>query len=160
MNPKFDFYTKLLSFVNTKEIFPENLADAIVELYDTNKKDLSFVVDMEFLREFHGELDANACRDVEIMEEIVESLFEDLASQMRSESVRLLLESWQSRCGLGNDLFIHLRRVKSLGDGVASVTMLTSNIAYLREFHEDPDEFIRMHGHVHVSESEASKDPN
>jgi hypothetical protein len=163
MNPKFDFYSKLLLLCRNSEIFIRTLAQDIVEIYEANKNQISLTdVTFENLELWHGQMaDCHGGEDpgIEKAEEIAICAFDDLASQMRSEAVRSLHREWKEEAGISDDLFVHVRRSKDLGDGAAAITVVTDDIRSFRSFFEDPDEYVRMYGEVHFSTAKEVLDP-
>lgn len=163
MNPKFDFYSKLLLLCRNSEIFLRTLALEIVEIFDTNPGEISLPhVTFENLELWHGQIaDYGSGEDpgIEKAEEIAVCAFEDLAPQMRSEAVRSLHREWKKLAGISDDLFVHVRRSKDLGDNAAAITVVTDDILAFRSFFENPDHYIRMIGEIHFSTADEAKDP-
>lgn len=162
MNPKLDFYSALLTACSGK-IFVKSAAQKAVDLYEKYPEEISLPdVTLENIQLWHEQMTNYVSGEdpgMEKAEEIAICLFEDLVAQMRNEPVRDLHRKWKERAGISDDLFIRVRRSKDLGDGVATITVVTDDIVGFREFFDDPDKFIRMRGEVHFSEAEEAKDP-
>lgn len=162
MNPKFNFYAKLLKFIKNAGVVMTSLAEEIVEIYDVNKEQISLEdVTLENLLRWHEEInDQNLGGEdpgIEQVEIIAECAFKDFAPQMRSKAVRDLFQKWKSVAGLidDTDVFIHVRKLKGLGDEVAALTVLTDDTDLFRRFLQEPD----GEWYTHYSESDEVKDP-
>ncbi len=157
-NPKFDFYTKLF-LVMRSELFLRAEAQSLVEMVKDHPEITLTEVTLENLEEWHEQYKMeNSDQGIFIMETMTEHFFIDLASQMRNEPVRDLFTDWKKWAGIPNDLFIHIRKATDLGDGVATLTVVTDDIVKFRKYCEDPDE-VTYAGEIHFSESEAAMDP-
>ena len=158
-NPKFDFYSKLL-LVMRSELFLRMEALSLVEMVNNHPEVTFTEVTLENLEEWHEWYKMeNDDRGIAIMEDMTEHCFSDLAAQMRNEPVRDLFTEWKRWAGIPNDLFIHVRKSKDLGDGFATINVVTDNIKAFRKYCEDPDE-VTYAGEVHFSQSDAAQDPD
>jgi len=163
MNPKFDFYSFLLKACSG-EFFVYAIGRKVMEIYEAHKDEISLSdVTFENLELWHEQITNNRVGGedpgIEKAEEIAICCFEDLAAQMRNEPVRELHRKWKDRAGIPDDLFVRVRKSKDMGDGIATITVVTDDIVGFRDFFKDPDEFIRMRGEVHFSTADEAKDP-
>ena len=157
MNPKFNFYAKLLKFIKNTGVVMTGLAEEIVEIYNTNKEQISLEdVTLENLLRWYEEInDQNVGGEdpgIEQVEIIAESAFKDLATQMRSEAVRDLFQKWKNAAGLTDDtnVFVHLRKLKDLGSGAGVLTVVTDDKDLFRRFLQEPN----GEWYTHYSESD------
>lgn len=158
-NPKFDFYSKL-SLVMRSELFLRAEARSLVEMVNDHPEITLPGVDLDNLEFWHEQYKMeNDDKGIAIMEDLTEHCFSDLAAQMRNEPVRDLFTDWKKWAGIPNDLFIHVRKSTDLGDGVATLTVVTDSIVAFRKYCQDPDE-VTYAGEVHFSESESAMDPD
>jgi hypothetical protein len=161
MNPKLDFYSLLLKACSG-EIFIYEIAHRAIEIYEAHRDEISLSdVTFENIELWHGWM--TSCRGGEDpgiakAEEIAISCFEDMAPQMRSQPVRDLHKKWVNKAGIPDDLFVHVRRSKDLGDGVATVTVVTDDIEAFRLYMSDPEKFL-FAGEVHFSTAKEAQDP-
>ncbi len=156
-NPKFDFYSKLLTLIQSKG-FRHSLAQEVLSIYQANQDEIGLTdVTLDNLELWHGQMhDYRGGKEddgITKMEEIAISCFEDLATQMRNRSIRLLHMDWKAQAGISGDLFVRFRKTKRLGEGFVTITVVADDESGLKEFLKDPDEFV---GEVHFSESSAT----
>lgn len=158
-NPKFDFYSKLF-LVMRSELFLRAEAKILVGMVNDHPEITLPDVTLENLEEWHEDYRLDSGEEgILIMQTMTEYFFADLATQMRNEPVRDLFMDWKRWVGIPNDLFVHVRRSTDLGDGVATLTVVTDNIEKFRKYCEDPDE-VTYAGEVHFSESELVMNPD
>jgi hypothetical protein len=154
-NPALDFYAKLLLFL-VSDIVPEGMVEEISKMSEAPEVSLSVSVDT--LPEWEQMVIEQSSEEMQMLEDIACSCFEDLACQMRCEAPRELMQKWIDKAGIPDDLFIHHRKFKDLGDGAAVVTVVVSDIQKFRLFCEDPEKVLYA-GHVHLSISKKAEDP-
>ncbi len=151
-NPKLAFYRLLFDFFQVEK-FDKTVARALAAAAVTHADKITMPeITFENLKLWHSQYqDQGIPGDpgVEKFENACGFAFADLASQMRNEAVRELLREWIS----GDDLYVHVRRSKSLGGGFASFTIIVDHEEAFREFMKDPEGF---RGYVKWSET----DPN
>ncbi len=158
-NQKFDFYAKLLNFFKRENASVPH-ATELVEIYNSEKGQITLQdVTCDNLMQWHEEVGREDLHDdpgIAFLETITERFFEDLAPQMRNVAVQDLLCKWREMAGIteDTDVFMHIRNVKMLGDEVATVTLVVSDIARFRELLRDPEQ----EWHTHLSEKEQSPD--
>lgn len=163
-NPKFDFYAKLHTLL-WLDHFNQVFAQEVLAIHQSTEVLMSADnVTIETFERWHeclhrkpeegkGMTLGKYIEGSDIFEVLSEACFEDLSPQMRSEAVRALHQSYKVMAGITGDLFIRVRKVKDLGLGFAALTVVTDNADAFREFWKNPDEYIRMTGHVHYSET-------
>jgi hypothetical protein len=155
-NPALDFYAKLLLFL-VSEIVPDGTVEEISKMSEA--PEVSLTVSVETLLEWEQMVIDQSSEEMQMLEDIACSCFEDLACQMRTEAARELMQKWIDKAGIPNDLFIHHRKFKDLGDGAAVVTVVVNDIERFRLFCEDPEKVLYA-GRVHLSISDVAKDPD
>ena len=79
-------------------------------------------------------------------------------AQMRNEPVRELHRKWKEKAGISDDLFVHVRHSKDLGDGVATITVVTDDILAFCLYMSNPEKFL-YGGEVHFSTAKEAQDP-
>lgn len=156
-NPALDFYSRLFVFLNFG-LFNIPSAKELAELGESTLL-VSLDVDFETLQEWHESIAQEADNNLEILEDIATQCFQDLASQMRNESVRELMDKWIKRALLEDDLFVHLRKTKDLGDSYGAVSVITNDIVKYRVFCQHPEK-VKSKGRVHMSISDEAQDPD
>lgn len=154
-NSALDFYSKLFVLLNFG-LFNILSAKELAELGESEF--VSIDVDFETLQEWHESITQEADDDLQILEDIATQCFEDLASQMRNEATRELMDKWIKRALLEDDLFVHLRKVKDLGDGYGAISVITNDIVKYKVFCQHPDK-VKAKGRVHMSISDLAQDP-
>jgi len=153
-NPALDFYSKLLAFVKVGAH-----KAGIEEILDLGASEhISLYVDEETLTELDDEVASEGDKEMEILEDITVHCFQDLANQMRNEAARELFGQWVEKAGMTDDLFIHLRNSKELGDGFAAVSIVTNDIVRYRRYCSDPEKVLYA-GKVWKSSDASAKDP-
>lgn len=157
VNAAFEFYSKLLVLLGGRNLFSIPLAKEICELGESVHVGLG--VDFEALEEWYRAIDEDAENDLEILEDIASQCFGDLAGQMRNEAVRELMDKWIKRALLEDDLFVHLRRSKDLGDGYGAISVITNDIVKYRLFCQYPEK-VKAGGRIHMSISDKAQDPD
>ena len=153
-NPALDFYAKLLAYVKVGA-HEEGIKDI---LSYSDSEHVSLYVDEETLTELDDAVSEESDKEMEILEDIVAHCFQDLACQMRNEAARELFSHWVDKAGMPDDLFIHLRKSKELGDGFASVSLVTNDIVRYRLFCEKPEKVLYA-GKVWKSYEPGAEDP-
>ncbi len=150
-NPKFDFYTRLHAFLTSKAL-DEHLLKEVVELYGTDGCISVPDVTPENLVKWHECLHREPessqtmtmgewTEGFDIFEQLTEWEFQDLAPQMRNKAVRILHKKYKKMAEIPTDLFIRLRRVKPLGDGVAVITFVVDDATEFKRFIENQEAF-------------------
>jgi len=172
-NFKFEFYNNLNTLLRDP-VFDDRLAEEIIRL--ARRLAMTRVVPgivrlcndrpslngftVEILEDWHKSIvhppRSGPDKGIELAKSIVEAAFEDLAEQMRSEVVRDLHRVLKKLAGIENNLFIHVRHSKDLGDGVAAMTIVTDDVTFFKELLKD---YVLAHGRVHYSESALAADP-
>jgi hypothetical protein len=156
-NTALDFYSKLFVLLNFG-LFNIPSARELAELGESTTL-VNLDVDFETLQEWHEAIAQQADNDLEILEDIATQCFEDLAGQMRNEAVRELMDKWIKRALLEDDLFVHLRKAKDLGDGYGAVSVITNDIVKYKIFCQHPEK-VKAKGRVHMSISDEAHDPD
>jgi len=154
-NPALDFYSKLLAFVKVGQIGDEGI-QSILDL--GTSEHVSWFVDEETLNELDDAVSEQSDKEMEMLEDITIHCFQDLANQMRTEAARELFGQWVEKAGMTDDLFIHLRNSKELGDGFAAVSIVTNDIVRYRRYCSDPEKVLYA-GKVWKSSDASAKDP-
>ncbi len=152
-NPKLAFYSLLLEFILSQR-FDAALARSLEQAAITHRDQITMPdVTFESLKLWHKQYKSqNLPGDpgIEKYEEASSYAFADLAPQVKTEAARSLLRHW----ALSDNLYIHIRRSKSYGDGFESLTIVTDSGDTLRELLKNPDSFSG-----YVTFSEASEVP-
>lgn len=131
VNPIIEFYSKFLYLMKQMEWFDETLAENLVEI--AKNPNITLEVDVEYLKDSFEKILEDNDESFELVEEFTMSCFEDLSSQMRTEAARDLFRAWVRHAGNFEDLFIHMKRQKELGDGFAAITIVTNDIDRLKK---------------------------
>lgn len=154
-NPALEFYSKLLAFVKVGA-----QTDGIRDILTLGASEhVSLYVDEETLTELDDEVSRQGDKEMEILEDIVTKCFQDLACQMRNEAARELFGQWVDKAGMPDDLFIHLRKSKDLGDGFAAVSIVTNDIVRYRLYCSHPEKVLYA-GKVWRSSDIDTEDPD
>jgi len=149
------FYTSLAA-VLSDETFVESSAEALSKLAEENKADLSRKdFSVEFIREAYEEYHDNS-RDLDIMEELTEEAFEDLAPYMKDINARKAFRRLTEMSGTGEvqDLFAHVSNVRHFGkdkNGMAVVTLVVNSYRELQDLLENPRDGVVEEGHLSTS---------
>ena len=155
-NPKFEFYSELLRLLQSA-VFDSSLAGRVAEIYEANVTEISLHgVSAGSLETWHQEVKHPKPGEdygIELMELIARLAFKDLAPQMRGGLIRDFHRRLKSAAGIPDDLFVHVRRIKELGEDVSAITIVTDDLPGFRKFWENPEKYVRMTGYVHYSES-------
>ena len=155
-NPVLDFYAKLILFLDERVIDKDFIKD-LAEM--GNVPGVSLDIDIETLNDWHNMCANQTSEEMQVMEDIACRCFNDLSNQMRSEAAREVMERWVGKAGIPDDLFIHLRKSRDLGDGYAAITVVTNNVEMYRLFCAEPTKVLYA-GHVHLSMSASACDPS
>jgi len=125
MNPKFDFYSALLNLF--KNGYDEDLAKKVLVIYQENSKKISVAIAEDRLRQWV--VDYTNEDYLEDVQAFVEFAFEDLAPQMREESVRHLISEWKKIAKVEDDWTLaHVRKALKLGDKAAVITLVVDDL--------------------------------
>jgi hypothetical protein len=156
-NSKFNFYSSLLEFAkcsdhSTRLVYAREIADIHNE-----SEDISFNGGFERLEELSLEIQKGRKSFKDSLVFITGACFKDLAPQMRNEEVRLLHEKWLDVAENEQDLFIHVRRLKELGDGIVTLTVVSNDPVRFRRFCLNHKNYPLES--VHFSESDEACDP-
>jgi hypothetical protein len=129
------FYTKLGMYLENQITF-KVLPPELVEIQSQETLSVGNI-SVEDIEMWHQEYHDHTIKDdpgIEWMEWLAECLFQDLASVMQIESVRLLHEKFKKLAGISDDLFIHTQELHDLGDAAAVATVVTDDIVAFRAF--------------------------
>lgn len=136
-NPALEFYSKLLYLLHSG-VFIKRLAEDLVEIKDANPDLIKLDVDLETIEGWYESSVTEDDEEMQMKEDITVQCFADLSSQMRTDAARDLFAQWVETAAIPNDLFIHLRKKKELGEKVASVTLVTNDIDKFEEYFKNP----------------------
>lgn len=150
------FYVSLASILSD-ETFVESSAEALSQLAEENKADLSGKdFSVKFLREAYEEFHDKS-RDLDIMEGLTEEAFADLAPYMKDINARKAFRRLTEMSGTYEiqDLFAHVSSVRHFGkdkDGMAVVTLVVNSFRELKDLLKNPRDSEVEVGHLSPSE--------
>lgn len=143
------FYGALLAIIKDEQ-FVESSAEAAVKLFGEVGSAVSFEdVTVDYLRKVHEGYRSFSGENGDLLNDLVEGAFQDLAKHLRIPKVRALMDDLMGMVDADKeDLFIRTMNVRRLSDdpdGPAVVTVVVHNYGKLKGFLEEPDTvpFIR-----------------
>ena len=160
INPKFDFYTKLLEFLKKDEPCTR-LSDEITRIIKVweYKEQITYRVDgcipnTKAINLVHAAVhggDAGVRKNT--LSQIVHCAFDDLSPQFRNKAARLLYREWEvfayDSVHILKPPQFACRKSTYLGERMFAVTIVTNDIVMLRkrlDLPEDPEEIRSIMG--------------
>jgi methionyl-tRNA synthetase len=152
-HPVVAFYTALAAVIGD-ETFVESSAQALEKQFSEimpRREDMT----MKFFREAYDEYHDNA-QDLDLMEQLAEQAFEDLAPHMHDVNARKAFRRLAEMSGTYEiqDLYSHVSNVRFLGkdkDGMAVVTLVVNSYRELQNLLKNPRDGAVEVGHLSVS---------
>ena len=151
-HPLVAFYTALAAVIGD-ETFVESSAQALEKQFSEimpKREDMT----MKFFREAYEEYQGPG--DLDLMEQLAEQAFEDLAPYMHDINAREAFRHLMEMSGTGEvqDLYSHVSNVRFLGkdkDGMAVVTLVVNSYRELQDLLKNPGGATVEVGHLSTS---------
>jgi len=136
---KIKFYACLASLIHNKE-FLMACAEITLRLYEEVREEVTPKVDLFFLVKVHDEF--HSTEDLDLVEEITENCFKDLAAHMRNPKARGVFQTFTRLSGTyeKEDLFVHIANVRHLSqdaNGSVVVTLVVNSHKGLKDLLEN-----------------------